>query len=72
MAKIIKSYWIKERHNPQLTKPYYSLCGQLSKTAARKKENSLYGFNIMLEFPTLAEYEAKVKELKDGGETVYG
>ncbi len=62
-----KPYYIKERNNPQLDKPYFIPCGQLSKTAARKMENSLYGHNLMLEFKTETEYTNKIQELKDGG-----
>ena len=65
------SYWIKERHNPQMDKPYYVKYGQLSKTKALKKENSLYGYNRMLEFKTLEEYEAKIKELEAEGFKVH-
>lgn len=62
-------FWIKERHNPQ-TGIYYVACGQLSKTAAKKKESSLYGSNVMLRFETEAEYQAKLAELKKNGESV--
>jgi hypothetical protein len=65
------SYWIKERHNPQFDKPYYSACGQLSKTAVKKKEGSLYGFNAMLEYKTEAEYNAALEKLKASGYTVF-
>ena len=56
-------YYIKERHNPQ-TGVYYVACGQLSKTAAKKKENSLYGYNTMIPFDTEQEYLAKLADLK--------
>lgn len=59
----MKSFWIKERNNPQLG-TYYVACGQLSKTAARKMERSLYGSNVMLEFKSEAEYRAKLAELR--------
>lgn len=59
----MKSFWIKERNNPQLG-TYYVACGQLSKTAARKMEKALYGSNVMLEFKTEAEYTAKLDELR--------
>jgi len=71
MKKSEYSYWIKERHNPQLGNPYYHCYGQLSKTAAAKKEKSLYGFNIMLEFKTKEEYDKKIESLKKKGLTVY-
>lgn len=59
-----KPYWIKERHNPQLG-VYYVGCGQLSKTAAKKLEDSLHGFNVMLPFETQADYDSKLQELKN-------
>lgn len=62
-------YYIKERHNPQ-TGIYYVAYGQLSKAAAKRKESSLYGSNVMLRFDTEAEYQAKLAELKKKGERV--
>lgn len=66
-----KSYWIKERHNPQFDKPYYTVCGQLGKREAKKKENSLYGFNVMLEYKTEEEYSKAIKQFKDDGFVVH-
>lgn len=71
MAKTAKSYWIKERHNPQFEKPYYTACGQLSKTAARKSEDALYGHNIMLEYTSLEEYNKALEKLEAKGFTVH-
>ncbi len=65
--KTVKSYWIKERHHPQFDKPYYTACGQLSKREAMKKENTLYGYNIMLEYKTAEEYNAEVEKFKADG-----
>jgi hypothetical protein len=62
--KRIKSYWIKERHNPQFEKPYYVACGQLSKTEAKRKEKTSYGTNIMLEYATETEYNKALKKFK--------
>jgi hypothetical protein len=67
----VKSYWIKERHNPQFDKPYYSACGQLSRREAAKKEESLHGFNVMHEYKTEAEYLAALEQLQADGYTVY-
>lgn len=62
-----KSFYIKERHNPQFDKPYYVPQGQLSKAEAKRKEKSLYGDNIMLEYKTFEEYvEAQNKFKKEG------
>lgn len=54
--KTQKSYWIKERHNPQFDTPYYVACGQLSKSEAKRKGSPLYGSINMLEYKTRAEY----------------
>lgn len=58
-----KYYWIKERHNPQ-TGCYYTACGQLKISEAKRRENSVYGFNIMHRFASKVEYESKLAELK--------
>lgn len=63
----VKLYYIKERHNPQFDKPYYSACGQLSKREAHKKENSLYGNNVMLEYASLEEYNKALEQFKAAG-----
>lgn len=62
-----QSYWIKERHNPQFDKPYFMAYGQLSKRAAKKKEESLYGWNVMIEYKTEAEYIAAIENFKASG-----
>ena len=67
MAKL---YYIKERHNPQLG-VYYVPCGQLSKRAAKRNEDSLYGFNIMHGYATQEEYDKAVSALKESGENVH-
>lgn len=69
--KTKKSYWIKERHNPQFDKPYYQTYGQLTKKEALQKEKTLYGINFMLEFKTEQEYLAKIAELKSKGYRIH-
>jgi len=56
-------YYIKERHNPQFDKPYYTACGKLTKKEARKKENPLYGTNYMLGYATKEKYLTECKRL---------
>lgn len=63
-------FWIKERENPQLG-TYYVPCGQLSAREAKRKENSLYGMNIMHGFDTEAEYNARLAKLRANGENVH-
>lgn len=60
------SYWIKERHNPQL-EVYHVACGQLTKAKARATERTLHGFNVMLRFDTEKAYQAKLAALKMAG-----
>lgn len=62
-------YWIKERHNPQLG-IYYVGMGQLSKTAAKKCEEALYGTNYMQSYSNEADYRLKLDELKAEGKKV--
>ena len=65
-----KSYWIKERHNPQFEKPYYTACGQLTIKEAKSMENSLYGSNYMLRFHTKDSYVKKILQLRKNGFSV--
>ena len=64
-----KQYYIKQRINPQLGTCYVP-CGQLSNTAAKRKEGALYGGNYMIGFDTEAEYNARLAELRASGERV--
>ena len=58
-----KYWYIKERHNPQFEKPYYTALGNISQTEARKHENPLYGYNVLIRFETEKDYMEKCKEL---------
>jgi hypothetical protein len=61
-------FYIKERHNPQLDKPYYVLLGKLSKNMALKHiKNCIYGSNNLLSFENEKEYTDKIDELKFHG-----
>lgn len=64
-----KPYWIKERYNPQLG-TYYVAYGQMSKTAARKCEGSIYGNNVMRKFDSETEYNLALGLLKHEGKSV--
>lgn len=70
--KPVKSYYIKERHNPQFKKPYFVACGQLSKAAAKRKDASLHGYNVMREYKTESEYNQAIENLKSKGYEVIG
>lgn len=66
----MKSFWIKERHNPQLG-VYYVACGQMTVKDARKYENgSLYGYNVMHRCANERAYQKRLAELKEAGESV--
>ena len=65
----MKQYWIKERHNPQLG-IYYIACGQLSKSAAMRMEDTLYGFNVMYPYDTEEEYQDRLKALRNLGNKI--
>jgi hypothetical protein len=58
-----KPFWIKQRYNPQLG-IYYVPCGQLSKTKAKKMENSLYGSNVMHSYPDEKTYQEALVEIQ--------
>lgn len=64
-----KKFFIKERQNPQ-TGTYYSLQGQLTKKEAKKKEDTLYGFNIMHEYPSEVTYNEAIAKLKAIGSKI--
>jgi hypothetical protein len=66
-----KKFYLKERHNPQFKKPYYVPEGQLSKAEARRRENSVYGYNVMLEYETEKEYNEAIAKLKADGYNVH-
>lgn len=65
----MKLFYIKERYNPQLG-TYYSACGQLSKAEAKRYERPAYGDNVMHGFPTEADCQKRLAELKAKGERV--
>ena len=62
-----KSFWIKERHNPQLG-VYYVACGQMTIKEAKQYEcRGLYGENFMHKFSDADSYRDKLRELKEAG-----
>lgn len=60
--KSAKKYYLKERINPQLG-TYWVRCGQMSKAAAKRAEEPLYGENVMHEFDSLLAYTQRINEL---------
>ncbi len=67
-AKQLK-YWLKERFNPQLG-TYWVKRGQMTATAAKRCEKSVYGDNRMHSFDTEAEYLAQIAKLEKSGVSV--
>jgi hypothetical protein len=64
-----RPFWIKERHNPQLGTRYEAR-GQMSYAAAKRECRTLYGENLMHEYRTKSDYEAKLKQLQEQGQRV--
>lgn len=63
-----RQWYIGERNNPQLQKPYFIAYGQLSKAEAMKKEYPQYGgMRLTVGFTTLQEYENKINDLRERG-----
>lgn len=61
----MKKFYLGERTNPQLKKPYYKAYGKLTKREAEKKEDCLYGSMLLMSFEKEDEYLAKIEELKN-------
>lgn len=53
-----KKYYIGERVNPQLNKPYYNAYGQLTKKEVAIKEDVVYGRMSLSPYDSISEYEA--------------
>ena len=64
-------FYIGERSNPQLKKPYYKAYGQLSKADVKRKEDSVYGSMTLTPYDTKAEYDAALVKLKEDGFRIY-
>jgi hypothetical protein len=64
MAKL---FYIGERINPQLSKPYFNAYGQITKKRAEKIENPLYGSIILTAYNTKEEYVAAKEKLYNDG-----
>lgn len=57
-----QTYWIRERHNPQLG-VYYVAMGKMTKAEAKKFERAIYGHDVMLPYPSEEAYNEAVKKL---------
>jgi len=65
-----KLYYIGERGNPQLKKPYYKAYGQLSQRDAKRREKCAYGTMDLTGYNTEAEYNAQIEKLRTDGFSV--
>ncbi len=66
--KKARYFWIKERHNPQFEKPYFTALGRVPAKEARDHESKrLYGTNCVHKFASEKEYNEKIAELKAQG-----
>lgn len=67
-----KKYYLGERINPQLPKPYYKAYGQLSKKdAAKKEKDQTYGSMTLIPFETKIGYETAIRLRKEEGFNVH-
>lgn len=66
-----KYWYIKERCNSQLSRPYYNALGNISKKEATKHENPIYGHNYLLRFNNESDYEKEISKLKEQGYKFY-
>ena len=64
-----KFWYIKKRHNPQFSKPYYRALGNISKLEAGRHESTLYGCNTLLRFDNEEDYKAALVRLLSEDET---
>jgi hypothetical protein len=60
-------FYIGERHNPQLSKPYYLARGQMTAADAKKGEECLYGSIIMTPYESEVSYNNALADLKANG-----
>ena len=68
--KRVKLFYIGERLNPQLSKPYYKAYGQLSKADAKRKENCSYGSMWLTAYETEEQYTAVLEHIKKSGYSI--
>jgi hypothetical protein len=60
-------FYIKERNNPQFSKPYYVAKGQMTKKASNRLIETVYGYNTLLSFDSEEEYLKAIDNLKETG-----
>ncbi len=65
--KTSKFWYIGRRDNPQLSKPYFKMYGQLTKKEVKAKENCLYGSMSLTPYKTEEEYNQQIAKLTNEG-----
>ena len=65
-----KSYWIKERHNPQLG-VYYVKMGRITQKEATRYTHTAYGTNIMHKYDSDEAYISAIAQLIRDGHRVF-
>ncbi len=60
-------YYIGQRNNPQLPKPYFVAYGKISKKFAKQAENCVYGSMFLTPYDTEEEYNNQIEKLRDAG-----
>lgn len=60
-------WYIMERDNPQLPKPYYKVYGKLSKKRADELTKVSYGSKRMIPFDSEEAMKDKVEDLRKSG-----
>jgi hypothetical protein len=57
-------YYIGQRNNPQLPKPYYILCGKLTDEEVNAMSDPTYGSIELTSYITEQEYNDKINQLR--------
>ena len=63
-------YYIGQRNNPQLSKPYFIAYGKLSKAKVKEAEKSLYGSMDLTPYDSENEYNNTINKLRLDGYSV--
>lgn len=63
-------YYIGQRNNPQLSKPYFVTYGKLSKAKVKEAEKSLYRSMDLTPYESEQEYNNTINQLRLDGYSV--
>jgi len=62
-----KKFYLGQRVNPQLSKPYFNAYGKLTIAEMKQRSKCSYGSIYMESFETEAEYLSKIESLRNEG-----